>query len=342
MGVLARRTEDITLKRVTMAPPEGSGRALSIASDGTHFWDCTGTMRIEDCYFKAAGDDITNVHGHYYEVTERVDAKTVAVKVQYDWLWPPEIGNVVEFTEPRGLVEYATDKVAAVEETAQAKWRITFAKPLSERLKVGDYIANASLIPKVRFSGNRVVGNRSKGFLVKSRDAIIENNVLEDISGVGLAASVEGNHWRESIGTRNVIFRNNKIINCNGGPNRLWGAIAVFAVTDFKDNYLGDPGVHRNIVIENNVIDGTDNGGIFVSAVDGLTVAGNKISDCSRSPSRPGGNHGIHLEKCSNVTISGNTLSDPGAGMAKALYVGKGVARDTLTIKGNTGLQAGP
>ena len=336
MGITAKRTEDVTLKRVTMAPPKGSGRALSIASDGTHFWDCTGTIRIEDSYFKATGDDVANVHGHYFEVTKLVDAKTVAVKVQHNWLWPPYVGDTIEFTDPRSLIEYAAGKVAAVETIARGKWRITFAKPLPEQLKVAHYLANATLVPKVRFSGNHIVGNRSKGFLIKSRDAIVENNVFEDISGVGLAATVEGNHWRESIGTRKLIFRNNKFINCNGGPNRLWGVIAVFAVTDFADHRWGDAGVHRDIIIENNVIEGTDNCGIFVSSSDGVVIRGNKITACSREPSRMGGRSAIYLNRCRNVVVSGNTLTKPGARMKEALGM-RQVEKDTITVKDNKG-----
>ena len=339
MGITAQRTEDVTLRRVRMAPPEGSGRALSIASDGTNFWDCRGTVRIEDCYFKATGDDVSNIHGFYLEVLKRVDERTVEVKGQHSWLWPPAVGHEVEFSHPRTLLTYATRKVSATERIKpRGHFRITFAKPLPDDMGVGHYLANATAVPKVRISGNHVVGNRSKGFLIRARDVIVENNVFEHVSGVGLAASVECNHWREGIGTRNVIFRNNKFYECNNGPNRAWGVIAVFSLTGGKGWRHGSAGVHQDLRIEGNLIKGTDNCGIYVASADGVVLRGNTIIDCSRKPSRMGGRNAIHLAQCRNVSIEDCKVIDPGPGLREALGFGTGVDKSSLRTKGNEGL----
>ena len=343
MALYSRLSEDILIRRLRVEPRPKSGRVLSLSADAIHISDCTGTVRIEDSYFQGMGDDAANIHGDYLNVTALVNKRMIEATHRNGWPWPPRVGDVMEFTTDDTLEVYATGKVTAVDFDHKTKThRIAFAKPLPKLLKLGHYITNGTRVPKVRMRGNRVYGNRARGFVVKARDVIIENNTLESVSGCGISIGVEAKYWREAIGTRDVIVRNNTLIDCNGGPSRSWGAIAVFALLEGKGHRMAGAGVHRNVRVENNTIRGTDGCGIFLASTDELTVKGNKISDYSRAPSRPGGRHGIHLEKSSNVTISGNTLSDPGAGMAKALYVGKGVDKDTLSIKGNKGLQAGP
>jgi len=98
MGVSSRLTEDILLKRVRMAPPPGSPRILSVSADGTHFAECAGTIRIEDCLFQGIGDDATNIHGFFREVVRIVDGRTVEAKCQNTWIWPPRVSSKLPST----------------------------------------------------------------------------------------------------------------------------------------------------------------------------------------------------------------------------------------------------
>ena len=161
------------------------------------------------------------------------------------------------------------------------------------------------------------------------------NNRLESVSGADIFVAVEGNHWRESIGTRDVIIRNNLIKGCNGGPSRRWAAISVFAFN--KHRRQGEAGVHRNLLIQRNTIVDTDNAGIFIAAADGVRIEDNTITNCSRAPSRPGGENAIYLTNCRNVTIRNNSLKDPGCGFRKAVEPGPRVETDTLKLEGNAG-----
>ena len=342
MGWWFRRVEDVLLKRVRIEPRPKSGRIMSIPADGAHFAACKGTIRIEDSYFQGMGDDAANIHGHYLDVIRRDAGHTLWAKCKETWRWPPEVGEVMEFTDPTTLLTYATGRVRAVEYDAPTHLhRISFEQPLPKRLKAGDYVANATAVPKVRISGNRVYANRARGFVIKTRDVVVEKNTFESVSGSGVYVAVEGKFWRESIGTRDVIIRDNVFTNCNSGPSRSWGVIAVFALLEGRGHRMGAAGVHKNIVIEGNTIAGTDNCGIYVASTDGVTVRGNRISDCCRKPSRPGGAHAIYLLNSRNVSIRNNSLQRPGAGMREPIGIAKGVDRDTLKIEGNAGLGAG-
>jgi len=336
MGLSAKRTEDVTLLRVRMVPRPRSGRVLSISSDGTHFSGCSGTIRIVDCTFQGMGDDATNIHGFYLNVVAEPKGRTVEAKCKKTWIWPPIVGDVMEFTDPISLLPYATGVVTAVEVDRPSRiHRVTFRDPLPERLKVGDFLANASHVPAAYVAGNTVLGNRARGFVIKTRNAVIENNRLEGVSGAGIFVAVEGDHWRESIATRNVIVRNNLIRNCNGGPSRRWAAICVFALSE--GHRQGAVGVHRGLLIQGNRIEGTDNAGIFLAAADGVRIEGNRIVNCSRKPTRLGGNSAIYLMNCRNVVIKGNSLKRPGPGLRKPLVFGANVDADTITVEGNSG-----
>ena len=339
MGISGRRIEDVLLKRVRMAPPKGSDRVLSISSDGTHFSDCTGTIRIEDCYFQGMGDDATNIHGYYYDVVAAPEGAVVDVKCKETWICPVGVGSVMEFTDPKTLLPFAVGKVKSCRVFRRTKiHRLTFEKPVPKGVKVGTFLANATWTPKARISGNTVKGNRARGFVIKTRDAIVENNIFDSVSGAGVFVAAEGDHWRESIGTRDVIVRNNTFTNCDSGPSRRWAVISVFAYVPRAagGGRHGQAGVHQRLLIENNTIKGTDNGGIFISAADGVVVRNNAISNCSRLPSWKEGAYAIFLMNCRNVTIRNNTLTKPGAKMRKPVGMGKNVEEKTVTIEGNS------
>ena len=338
MGVSARLCQDVLLKRLRIVPRPG--RILSTSSDGTHFSECSGTIRIEDCTFQGMGDDATNIHGYYLNVVALPGGRVVEAKCKNTWIMPPDVGDTMEFTDPQTLLPYAAGRVEKVEVDRPSKvHRITFEAPLPEGLEVGHFLADSTRVPKVRIRGNRVTGNRARGFVIKTRDAVIEDNVLRGVSSAGIFVAAEGNHWRESIATRNVVVRNNRMIECNGGPSRRWAAISVFALVEGGKE--GGTGVHRDVRIENNRIEGTDNGGIYVSAADGVQVAGNTIVACCRQPTRPAGDAAITLAGCRHVTIRGNTLRRPGEGLRAAIAYGRNAERDTVAVAGNTGFGPG-
>ena len=51
MGVIAQRSRDIELNRVSVVPAPGKGRMISITADATHYVNCAGYIRMLDCVF---------------------------------------------------------------------------------------------------------------------------------------------------------------------------------------------------------------------------------------------------------------------------------------------------
>jgi parallel beta-helix repeat protein len=68
------------------------------------------------------------------------------------------------------------------------------------------------------------------------------------------------------------------------------------------------PGVHRNIVFENNTIDGSANCGIFAAGVDGIRIAGNTIRNACQSPTKPEGSAAVCIVNSSGAAVVNNRI----------------------------------
>ena len=69
MGLIAEKTDNVTVRRLQVVLRKGSPRIITTTADATHFCNCRGTVLIEECIFENMLDDATNVHGSYVRVT---------------------------------------------------------------------------------------------------------------------------------------------------------------------------------------------------------------------------------------------------------------------------------
>ena len=124
----------------------------------------------------------------------------------------------------------------------------------------------------------------------------------------------------ESSWLKNITIRNNTIRNAGRGykisePRAVApGAIAT-EITKFRKIpplYAG----HKNFIISGNTIDGCSVSGIFMCAVDGLNIVGNKISrtnqDLAGSAYKMPPDHAINCYFSTHVTIKDNVITQPG------------------------------
>ncbi|HET6430250.1 MAG TPA: right-handed parallel beta-helix repeat-containing protein [Phycisphaerae bacterium] len=335
MGVTGTRTSDIVLRNVRIVPKPDSPNMMSVTADATHFNSCTGEITIEGCEFEGMGDDATNVHGMFHNVTERVDERTVRSVVRNQWLFPPKAGQEMEFTDPATLLPYATGTVAEVAVDNQAKnHRITFAKPLPDRLKVGDWLGNVAWAPKLRIRNCKVRGNRARGFLIQTRDAVIEGCHIAHNQSAAINVTTDLHPWTESIGTRKIVIRNNVFEDVNNCARWHPGAISIFAdLAEGKGR--GAVGVHRDIVIEGNTIRDTADAAIYVCSADGVVIRNNTIEASSARPRRPEGRHAIYVQNSRNVEITANKLT-PGPGQATPVGMSNSPT-ETVKVHDNEG-----
>lgn len=327
MGVVGVECRDITIRHLKVMIRPGAGRWMSSTADATNFRGCRGTVVMENCLFEGQGDDATNVRsGEYLVVAERLDDKTLRFKTGYRYggdPTPPEIGDKLELSgEDKPLLPYATVTVQSVEIDEKEKTLIVvLSGKLPERTRAGDVVGNASSCPVLRIRNCTAIRNRARGFIIKTRDVIIEDCTFQDIcaSAVGLEADI--NAWWESIGSRDVIIRNNRFIDCRFEPDYLQGVIESHTMSQ-----TAPAGVHQRITIENNIFLGSDGNIIKLGSAKDVDIV-NNIMDQSKAAA-------ILLYNSRNIRIEGNKLTNSKVGLA----IGDGCDPATIKVENNIGI----
>ncbi|NLH98950.1 MAG: hypothetical protein GX446_05590 [Chthonomonadales bacterium] len=320
MGLIAVHSRDVTIEGLRVIPRPGTRHPMSATADATHFMGCKGTVTLRNCVFEGMGDDGANVKsGLYLTVQKRLDERTVLAQHNLKMADLPDPGDVMETFHTDDLIAYGHATVrSAVLEDDRITHRVEFAEPLPAELREGDVLGNASRTPKLRMSNCTVRLNRARGVLCQTRDAIIEGCTFDRCTGPGVLVLTEVVHFFESIGTRDVIVRNSRFIDCNYGAAS--GDASLMAMAWLKDfAYPPKPGVHRNTVLRNNTIEGADGGGILAAGVEGLTIEGNTLRNVCRNPGRDEAAYGVRIINCGNVRLQGNHVPEDrqGAGFKK-------------------------
>jgi hypothetical protein len=310
MAMVCGICTNVSLKRFNVLIRPGSKRLMSATADATHFGGCKGTVTLEDCTFEGMGDDGVNVKsGLYLIVRKRLDDHTVLGQHNLKMADLPDAGDLMEMMHVGTLAAFASGKVRAAKmESGEGNvHRVEFEGPLPAQLHEGDVLGNASRVPKLRIRHCTVRGNRARGVLCQTRDAIIEDCTFQNCTSAGILVLTEVVYFFESIGTRDVTVRNNRFENCNMGAASAEGALcAVAYLKDFA--YPVRPGVHRNVTFEGNRILGTKESAIFAVGVDGLKVQGNTVEKACLRPARENGRNAIRVKDCTRVVVGDNHI----------------------------------
>jgi len=284
MGVVGHRARDILLKGLKVVP--SPGEAMSTNTDATHFASCAGLLRFEGCHFAGHGDDATNVHTYYHTILEAkrntcaavVKAPTGTHSQKLDYFNP---GDAVELTDIANLTPIRTYTVL--------ESRPDFVNMRCEYVLDGGlpgdceryFLADATQLPRLEFTGCFVSTHRSRCVLVKTRDVLIENSFFGQTPHPAVCVSAEG-WWHEGVTAENVVIRGNRMLDCGG--------ISIDISADKPDRPA-----HKNITIENNIIDcPAYKHAIRAANVDGLTIRANRFRCAGQE---------ILIEKCVNVLL---------------------------------------
>lgn len=323
MGCIGDVSTSVTLDRFQVRLRPGTERLVSSTADATHFGGCKGTIRIRDCYFEGMGDDAVNIKsGLYLTVLARADDRTVLCQHNLKMANLPDAGDTMEFSHVEDLLRYASGTVESAEMApGENIHRVRFTAPLPSGLKVGDVLGNATRVPRVRISNCTIRNNRARGFLIQTRDAIVEGCVFENCTAGGVWVMTEVVYFFESIGTRDVTVRNNTFKNCNYGAAMGEGVLSAIAyLKDFK--MPPKAGVHSNIVFENNTIEGSANCGIFAAGVADIRISGNTVRGACADPDRPAGHAAIRVMNSRGVLIRDNKVNpgEQGRGFDRVVH----------------------
>ena len=299
MGIVGHRSENISLEGLRIVPP--AGQRMSTNTDATHFTSCKGYIRYHDCQFEGHGDDAVNIH-NYYLTIEKPDAGNTyhLVLKGADWhaqvLDYPDVADTMELVEKRTLGVVKKVVVKSVDNNIKELYsKVSFNEELPSDIE-NYYLINVSRLPKVEITGCSVMSNRARGFLIKTRNVLIANNLVRESTGSGIHVGAEGG-WHEGPASQNVTIRNNRLIRCGRSlEGDDWACGITVNVGAEQTNVAG---LHEHLVIEGNIIEGEDSeNGIFISGASDVVVRNNEIAGCKRS---------MRIEHSTDVKIAGNS-----------------------------------
>jgi len=306
MAVIGYGCGDISISRIRVVPADQGW--MSATADAMHFNACRGTIAVEDSEFAGMGDDAINIHGMYGLATERIDDRTLAVgrarmHPYYDkkrGTWDlPATGDIIEYGgDDEPLIAQGQIRVASARQDAvRERVIVAFDERLPDSVGVNSVLTNISTTPSVRIRRCHMHGNRARGFLMQTRDVVIEDCLFEDISGAGVQICTDGGEWWESLGARDVVVRNCTFRRCNFGVARRAAALDIFS--DLQQGRQSAAGVHQRIRLLDNVFEDNQGAAIHVGSSDGVELRGNRIGDSH--------DHAIIVMNSRNVTIDGDT-----------------------------------
>lgn len=209
MGIVGHRSENILLSGLKIVP--APGEHMSTNTDATHFTTCSGLLRFENCTFEGHGDDATNVHTFYHEFERLSDTAArgwVKVPIHSATLDYASAGDGME------LVHVGTLKPAGVWKVLESRpdraekcCYYTFDRPLPENAQ--EYLmANYTRRCRVEFVNSSVRNHFARAVLIKTREALIENNVFEDSHLWAVHVAAEA-WWYEGTHSDHIVVRNN-------------------------------------------------------------------------------------------------------------------------------------
>lgn len=337
MGFLARSSDNLYFNRFNVMLKPDTDRLMSTTADGIHLMDCGGEVKVTNSIFENCGDDALNAHGAYLVIENISKDGVITAKNPRGYNFKPKVGDTVELSMVTTLLPVIDAKVIDIKDsTTDQGFVLTLDKAIPDTIQKGDVIANATRTPQLEYRNNLVRNKRCRGILVQTRNAVIENNTFANLGNGGVLVTTDAGAWFESLGSHNVVIKNNKFVGNNTSKTKTPGDISAIALA--KNDIYGPAGVFKNIIIENNFIANTCNAGIFINSTSGAQIKNNLISAPGISPQGKYYNAGIGLSYSDNITLEKNMVVPNNSSDFKGLSLGAVVDVETLAVKANSGI----
>ncbi len=283
LGVIAQRTENLTLDNVNCKANDAKGRVFSTAADAFHLNNMKGLVKVENCECSGMGDDFLNLHGKNMMIRQRIDDRTVEVSREQREapMYSFKAGDEIWFLDAQTMQRKETATIETIETVKEDGKIVTHRIRFKENIPNG--IGDRSVMENKTFNAELEVRNcrinkrnRARGILVTTPlRTVIENNYFRS---AGAAILVEGDtsFWFESGACGDLLIRDNVFEDCfTSGPE--WGEAVITVTPSFKPTSETDAAFHRNIRIENNEFKHFDPAILFARSVDGLVFRDNTI-----------------------------------------------------------------
>jgi len=173
MGLVSQFTENITCRKVRVAPPAGSLRTCAAWADCFHFSGGRGQITVEDCLFSGTQDDPIDVHGTHLRIIEQVGEHQLHLHFMQPQTYgsaafvPGDVIAVIGHASLNELPGNPRRKVAACDpmpgDITGKEWLLTLDGPVPAFAK-DDVVDNLSWYPDFTARNNFVTMDSCRGF----------------------------------------------------------------------------------------------------------------------------------------------------------------------------------
>ncbi|GAA4282181.1 hypothetical protein GCM10022260_26040 [Gaetbulibacter aestuarii] len=304
-----------------------AGRVHSTNADCIHVNGGTIAPWVENCSFEGFSDDCVNLKYTKRTITEINSSTQITVLYQVD------VGENLEFYNPRDGVYLGNATVTAVQNLGSNLYKITLSDPINittitdpdHQLADKAYVesrSNQSFI----FRNNIIRNSRRYGILIQSKYALIENNTFQNLSGSGIRIE-NGVDWGEGFRASEIEIRNNTFDNCGFDQTYITEAESAAIAVDFmklgspctaSDTWCGTQTsnwkAHNNIrILDNTIL--YNKKGVYLKNIDGLTFSNNFICHRDEDITLAANESPVKqtILNCSNVNVVDFQLTVPDA-----------------------------
>ena len=308
MGIIVQLTHNVSINKVNVVLREGSKRVISAIADATHFVNCTGLVKVEDCVFEHQKDDPLNVHGTYTLVSGIYEPNVIEVEFihyQQNGVELYSVGDRISFVNRKSMLTYHTATIKEVIPVNQKYIRLVLKENVADHITKGVAVENASKMPDLVIRNCKVGKNRARGFLITTPgNVLVENNNIYT-SGAGILITGDCNYWFESGPVKDVVIRKNKFVDCGYGP---WGRAVIDINPKIPGEQVEEGCYHSNVIIEDNHFKTFDMSILAANSVDGLKFANNLIEKTTTFEPYKCKDTMLEIKTCQRVTVTGNQI----------------------------------
>lgn len=282
LALVAQDSENLTVDSVEFAPEKSSALKMASIADFIQICMCRGKTVVKNSYFDGAGDDLLNIHGIHFKITE-INGNDLTVRFMHPQTHgfdPLRVGDKIAFINPKTLLQVGT---AEIESSALInEYEIRLRVSSEAHAKIGYVIEDIDACSQLEFKNNTSTRIITRGLLITTRAKVnVENNRFISTSMSGILLSDDAENWYESGMCRDVTIKNNIFEYCGDTP---------ILIKPENKNNMG--AVHKNIKIVGNEFGKYSGECIAAKSTEDLTVKENKNAV------------GIKLKDCKNVVYN--------------------------------------
>ena len=261
MAFIAQKCRNVTIRSCAVTPDKD--RFWSAGQDATHFVNCRGTVRIENCLFENQLDDSVNLHGTY-TVIEAVSGNKLLLRYSHFQTRGIDVygvGDLIQIQKRDTQQPMGTATVSEVEVLNPDLTLVTLSD-MQGQIEKGMIVENLSDEADAVIKNNVIRNNRARGMLIAAKGKIEIVGNRYHCAGAAIQFESDPIKWLECGGVKNVIIENNIFDDCKHGA---WGS-AVIDICPRKAT-ARDFFYHERITVRNNVFTQKDAPCVSVNSV---------------------------------------------------------------------------